>query len=265
MLDYVDLADFLLHKGVDGLQLEATARTLVDRSMKDPFYSTGIDSPILNAIEVLGMGIHRIVLMNDAISKTDIPKPSERICGVLSQSDLLRWILKEQQGKRDNDFLLPLSHLIKITYPAVSVNPSELLIEAIRKMRVNSVSSVAVVEKNNLIVGHLSASDLQYLIFKKDPKSFLFQPVLPFISMVLSEIGISRGGDRYPYYDVYEDTPLINVIEKLLATSTHRVWVVENPATSPNRAGSAHPKLLGVVSMTDIIDGVFKPKSGHEY
>lgn len=55
------------------------------------------------------------------------------------------------------------------------------------------------------------------------------------------------------------------MIEKLLATSTHRVWVVENPATSPNRAGSAHPKLLGVVSMTDIIDGVFKPKSGHEY
>ena len=196
MLDYVDLADFLLQHGADCLKSGATARTLVDRSMKDPFYSTGINSPILSVLEVLGTGIHRIVLMNDEVSQAGIPKISDRICGILSQSDILRWILKRQREKPNASLLLPLSSIISITYPAVSINANEPLIEAIRKMRVNSISSLAVVEKKNHIIGNLSASDLQYLIFKDDLKGILFQPVLSFISMMLLEIGLSRGGDR---------------------------------------------------------------------
>lgn len=192
MLDYIDLADLLLQKEM--IEITASARTIADRSMKDPFYSTGINSPISNVLEVFGSGIHRIILMNDEVNlKNRICRPSDRICGIISQSDILRWIISEKNG---NPILNePLSSLIPITYPAISIGSDELLIDAIRKMRLCSISSIAVVEKGTQLIGSLSLSDLKYFITTLS-KDLFYQPVLTFISLLLSEIGISQGRDR---------------------------------------------------------------------
>lgn len=64
-----------------------------------------------------------------------------------------------------------------------------------------------------------------------------------FVSLALSQKGLEHHGqDRYPVFDVGLQSKIAVVMQKLLCTRVHRIWVV-------NEAN----KLTGVVSMTDII------------
>lgn len=51
--------------------------------------------------------------------------------------------------------------------------------------------------------------------------------------------------DRLPVFDVRLDTTLGYVVAKLLATKSHRVWVIDE-----------REKAIGVVSITDIMRAI---------
>jgi CBS domain containing-hemolysin-like protein len=61
--------------------------------------------------------------------------------------------------------------------------------------------------------------------------------------LALSQKGLENAGqDSYPVFDVNSSVTLEKVMQKLLATKTHRIWVVDEQS-----------QLEGVLSMTDII------------
>jgi hypothetical protein len=64
-----------------------------------------------------------------------------------------------------------------------------------------------------------------------------------FISVILSERGISDGKDSYPVFYVTLFSTLAHTVAKLCATRSHRMWIVDAPSPStsvPPSPGIAH-------------------------
>jgi CBS domain-containing protein len=58
-----------------------------------------------------------------------------------------------------------------------------------------------------------------------------------FISIILSERGLNDGQDSYPVFHVTPVSTLAHTVAKLVATRSHRMWIVD----SPSPAGSVPP------------------------
>jgi hypothetical protein len=55
-----------------------------------------------------------------------------------------------------------------------------------------------------------------------------------FISVILSERGVERGRDSFPVFHVSPYSTLAHTVAKLVATQSHRMWVVESASPSPS-------------------------------
>lgn len=142
-----------------------------------------------------------------------------------------------------------------IKRPPIFVYGDDCLLHILRVLRKYKISSVAIISKGTeQLIGNISASDLKFFLneYKRGIHSLqdmLTKPVSLFLSLLLSEDGLKRGRDRFPFFEVNSSTSVATTIKKLLATKTHMVWVVD----------SIEPlRLSGVISMTDIIKTLFK-------
>lgn len=55
-----------------------------------------------------------------------------------------------------------------------------------------------------------------------------------FISVILSERGVEHGRDSFPVFYVNPYSTLAHTVAKLVATQSHRMWVVESASPSPS-------------------------------
>jgi hypothetical protein len=68
-----------------------------------------------------------------------------------------------------------------------------------------------------------------------------------FISIILSERGVNDGQDSYPVFHVTPVSTLAHTVAKLVATRSHRMWIVDQPSPagsvppSPGFQPAAHP------------------------
>lgn len=255
MLDFRDLVDYILivcqNHGPDDVLIQkdptqalewelilqrallgkpVSARLTTDLSRKNPFYSVMPESPLSIAIDVMKSGIHRVNIMNE----------QSQVIGILSQTDILRFLASKTEIM-DSLGKLSLSELNIHKSPAISAHEDEMLHTALSKMRKNGISSIAITSHSGTLMGNISMTDIKY-IFKHAKLGYLWKNCASFLRRILSEDGIERGKDRYPYFDVTLSADIRLVIQKLLATKTHRIWVV-----SPERS------VIGVVSLADIL------------
>lgn len=191
-----------------------------------------------------------------------------------------------------------------------------MLTEALTLMSDEGLTSLAVVDNAFNVVGNISTADVK-LLTKTSSLPLLHSSCIHFISVILTERGTIDGKDSFPgklvpdvilyrinYYPVFHVSPqstLAHTVARLVATKSHRMWVVESqspgpstPATpistpavshavlssptatptSPNFqntfpaiSAAASPgailsgKLTGVVSLTDILN-LFARQSG---
>lgn len=172
--------DLILSKALRGEPVKV--RLTTDLSRKNPFYSVLPESPILAAVEVMRQGVHRVNIM----------APDSRVSGVLSQSDVLRHLLEHQ------DVLRALNHLhVKdfpdlVHRPVLAVQENENLIKAFKTMVSSGISSIAVIDADNNLLGNISISDVKY-IFKHSSMRQLWRSCLEFISATLQEEGLEKG------------------------------------------------------------------------
>ena len=104
------------------------------------------------------------------------------------------------------------------------------------------VSSIAVVEADGKIFGNISMADIRF-IFQNNHYDRLWMQCSSFVSMMLSQKGLENDGkDSFPVFSTTSDAIFKFVLEKILATRTHRLWIED-----------AQAKVLGVVSLTDVI------------
>lgn len=240
---------------------------------------------LFKVMEALGNGTHRIGITDDSASE---------IRGILSQRRLIKFMWENARRFPLLDFYLTstLQDLKIGSTKPITIYEDQLLIDALRKMFDQRVSSLAVIDRQRLLIGNISVVDVKHVSTSKN-SHLLYKPVLSFISYNLSQKGIEEGQDQYPIFHVNNQTSLGRVIAKLVATQSHRLWIVDtrqngqspstveavlthghpsghsgHPATSPSASptasiasGTSVGKLVGVVTLTDIL-GLFASSKG---
>jgi CBS domain-containing protein len=95
------------------------------------------------------------------------------------------------------------------------------------------LTSVAVVDNGLNVVGNISTFDVKLLTSAANAP-LLQGTCMHFVSVILSEKGVEKGRDSFPVFYVTPQSTLAHTIAKLVATHSHRMWVVEAPSPSPS-------------------------------
>lgn len=236
------------------------------------------------AIEILGSGIHQLLATDEA----------GHVVGVLSQLRVMNFFWSEGVNFPSIDRLYPvmlrdLSSTLGHK-PIISINSDAPLKEALVMMNEEGLSSIAVVDNGLNVVGNISTKDVRHLTHGSNA-SLLSTSCMHFISVILNERGVENGQDAVPVFYVNPFSTLAHTVAKLVATGSHRMWVVEDESKSPTQpatplaattggsvssaSGGGPPaspvpsaavpasamagarmsgKLMGVISLTDILN-----------
>lgn len=218
---------------------------------------------IASAVEILGSGVHRIAILDD--------HDPHIVIGILSQRRLIRFIW--ENGRRfktlEPFFQTRLSELGIGPKTVVSINGDRPVIDALKIMHQDGVSSLAVTDNNNNLLGNISIVDVR-LVTKSSQKHLLRSPCKHFLSIILNERGLHDGQDSYPVFHVTLNSTVGRTIAKLVATKSHRLWIVQPSQQkpelgTPTLAVASGPglnttsgQLIGVISLTDILNMLAK-------
>jgi CBS domain-containing protein len=95
------------------------------------------------------------------------------------------------------------------------------------------LTSVAVVDNGLNVVGNISTFDVK-LLTSAASAPLLHGTCMHFVSVILSEKGVEHGRDSFPVFYVTPHSTLAHTVAKLVATHSHRMWIVESPSPSPS-------------------------------
>lgn len=193
-----------------------------------------LESPLAAAIDILAAdnGVHRLNVVDG----------NGRVQGILSQSEIVKFLLARRHLFGDI-MKSTLSELGMGCGPVVSVNAESSVLDALERMSEYYISSVAVVETDSTLIGNISMADIRF-VFQHGRYHRLWMTCAQFVSMALTQKGLEHSGnDQFPFFDAHPTSTVSQVMEKIVATKVHRVWVTE--------PSSQH--LVGLVSLTDLI------------
>ncbi|KAI1491742.1 sds23/moc1 [Biscogniauxia mediterranea] len=187
------------------------------------------DEDLTKAIEVFGSGIHRIYVTNH----------NSEVVGILSQLKLMEFFWNEGVNFRVIDDLYPrlMRDLGIGSQQIIAVNAESPLAEALNLMSQEGLTSVAVVDNGLNVLGNISTADVKHLTSAAS-LPLLHGTCLHFISIILSERGVEKGKDSFPVFHVNPYSTLAHTVAKLVATRSHRMWVVESASPSPSAPGT---------------------------
>ncbi|EDO17074.1 hypothetical protein Kpol_530p44 [Vanderwaltozyma polyspora DSM 70294] len=264
---------------------------IIKLTPKNPFYKLPETENLSTVLGILGSGVHRVAITNTEMTK---------IKGILSQRRLIKYLwdnarsfpsleplfnssLQELQIGVLNTHSKPTSKQSRV----ISIQGEEPLINALYKIHEERISSIAVVDHQNNLIGNISVTDVKY-VTRTSQYPLLHNTCRHFISVILNTRGLEMGKDSFPIFHVYPTSSLARTLAKLVATKSHRLWIVQppepsdintgntsNPASShspmmtavdhsPSQTPNVSPtnlfekeyrtgKLIGVISLTDIL------------
>ncbi|KAJ3554529.1 hypothetical protein NP233_g12404 [Leucocoprinus birnbaumii] len=222
-------------------------RLVSDFSDKNPYFSLPQDADLISVLELFARGAHRVFIENtDPQAETAVS--SANIVGMISDKHLLSFFASYITSSSPlsptpnipsttstsspplqrftSRALLEVSYsLLDIHRVVVAASSVATVMDAMRLMSEEGVSSVAVVdEENGMVIGGVSVTDIGRVV-------------------VPSQI-----------YSVFPSSTLAYTIEKLLATNTRRLFVTDeaesvNPTMSPSSPGN----LTGVISILEVL------------
>ncbi|KAG0262366.1 cell separation during budding [Mortierella polycephala] len=203
-----------------------------DLSGKDPFCSVMAETRLGAVVSNFATGIHRVAVMD---SNGDIK-------GILTQSSVLDFLLRHLSEFPQLQPVMQqsLQQLGLSNSKVLSVNGEAQVLEALVLMSNSSVSSLAVLDDQGVLLGNVSMTDIQH-IMKNLKTSWLWLSCFQLVSKVKMSRGVETGEDLYPVLDVTAEATFGYTLSKLQATKVHRLWVV-------NELGLVE----GVVSLTDV-------------
>ena len=199
---------------------EVPVEFIIKLHPKNPFIKFNETDTLFSVMETLGNGVHRIAITNEEGNK---------ITGILSQRRLIKYMWENARRFPSLDFYLTstLQDLKIGSSNPITIYEDQMLIEALHKMFNERVSSLAVIDRSRTLIGNISIVDVKIFTSSKN-SHLLFKSVLNFISYNLSQKGIEEGQDQFPIFHVNNQTSLGRVIAKLVATQSHRLWIVDS-------------------------------------
>ncbi|KAJ3271864.1 Ethanolamine kinase [Terramyces sp. JEL0728] len=252
-LDYFDLVLYLL-QALNNITLanmdepEWTVKDILSHviTTSDPLSSltthkklVGIqqDAPLLDVLdEFIRSKCHRLAVFDGAAFN-----------GVVSQSSLVALVvhkfgLKKEKGVEWDLGNKSIKELGVIRKNVIFVNEKNTVIDALYRMHVHQISSVAIIE-NGVLRGSIGLSDIKLILAEPNGVKLLTNSCKQFFQEIRKKQSLDHAEDtRVPNYVVGPETTLIFAMEKMIATHSHRVWVVEN-----------HDKVVGLLSISDCI------------
>ncbi|KAI1412678.1 hypothetical protein F5Y13DRAFT_41390 [Hypoxylon sp. FL1857] len=187
------------------------------------------DEDLVKAIEIFGSGVHRVLITNH----------NGEVIGILSQLKVLEFFWNEGVNFRVIDDLYPklLRDVGVGSQQIIAVNADSPLTEALNLMNQEGLSSVAVVDNGLNVVGNISTADVR-LLTNATSLPLLQNSCMHFISVILTEKGVEKGKDSFPVFYVNPYSTLAHTVAKLVATHSHRMWIVESASPSPSAPGT---------------------------
>lgn len=206
-------------------QEEIPLRELQPIFRKEELVKIPAEATLDKAIEVFGGGIHRVLITN---------RDSE-VVGILSQLRLLEFFWNEAVNFPliDRLYTILLRDLQIGTQQIIAINADAPLADALFLMSSEGLTSVAVVDNGHNVVGNISTVDVRHLT-SANSLPLLKASCMHFISVILSERGVEHGRDSFPVFYVNPYSTLAHTVAKLVATQSHRMWVVESASPSPS-------------------------------
>lgn len=230
--------DSLAKKAREGVAIPLTE--IQDLAKKGPLVTLSESEDLSNAIEHFGSGVHRILICRDGTNE---------VIGILSQLKLIRFLWDNGSSfpSIDNLYPLTLKDLAIGTPQTIAINGDRPLTDALQLMSVEGLTSLAVVDNALNVVGNISTADVK-LLTKSSSLPLLQSSCIHFISVILSERGIGDGKDSFPVFHVNPLSTLAHTVAKLVATRSHRMWVVEaSPSTSSSSTPLSTPSISHAV------------------
>ncbi|KAF2174773.1 hypothetical protein K469DRAFT_680870 [Zopfia rhizophila CBS 207.26] len=232
-----DIASFdeLAKKGRQGKPIPL--RDIKDLGRKEPLITLPQTANLAKAMEVFGSGVHRILVVEE--NTTDV-------IGILTQLKLVQFFWENRKSFPVVDQLYP--QLIKDlnigSHSVYAINGDKPLTDALELMNNEGVTSLPVLDSQNNVVGNISHVDVR-LLTKSTSLPLLRSSCIHFISVILSERGVNDGKDSFPVFHVNPFSTLAHTVAKLVATRSHRMWVVETP--SPASSGPPTPAITPAI------------------
>ncbi|KAK4161662.1 hypothetical protein QBC43DRAFT_323385 [Cladorrhinum sp. PSN259] len=194
-------------------------------SRKEQLVALPAESTLDKAMEAFGSGVHRILITNQA----------NEVVGILSQLRLMEFFWNEAVNFPVIDRLYGsvLRDLGVGTHQIIAINCDSPLTDALLLMHNEGLTSVAVVDQGLNVVGNISTADVKHLTSANN-LPLLKSSCMHFISVILSERGMEHGRDSFPVFHVNPYSTLAHTVAKLVATRSHRMWVVESASPSPS-------------------------------
>lgn len=123
------------------------------------------------------------------------------------------------------------------------------------------LTSVAVVDNGLNVVGNISTADVRHLT-NAASLPLLQSTCMHFISVILTERGVEKGRDSFPVFYVNPYSTLAHTVAKLVATNSHRMWVVESASPSPSAPATPLLAPVGATSMQTSAGGAAAATTG---
>ncbi|KAF1950241.1 hypothetical protein CC80DRAFT_554470 [Byssothecium circinans] len=231
--DEGDVASFdeLAKKGREGKPIPL--KDVKDLGKKGPLITLPASADLTKAVEVFGSGVHRVLVAEDGTSN---------VVGILTQLRLVRFFWDNRQSFPAVDKLYPrqIKDLNIGSHSVIAINGDKPLASALELMNSEGVSSLPVLDAQNNVIGNISHVDVR-LLTKSTSLPLLRSSCIHFISVILSERGVNDGQDSFPVFHVTPFATLAHTVAKLVATHSHRMWVVDTP--SPASSGPPTPAI----------------------
>lgn len=211
-------------------------RDIRDIGRKDPVMFLPESANLTKAIETFGKGVHRVLVAREG------QDGKIEVTGLLSQTRLMRFLWENGRNFPAIEQLYSqyLRDLKIGSNNPISINGDRPLAEALALLLDEGVSSLAVLDNANNVVGNISTTDTK-LLTKSSSLPLLRNTCIHFISVILSTRGMFEGQDSFPVFYVTPMNTLAHTVAKLVATKSHRMWVTE--PVSPLSSGPSTPAL----------------------
>ncbi|KAF1882735.1 hypothetical protein Lal_00002916 [Lupinus albus] len=224
------------------------------------------NTSLLDCMEVFGRGIHRAMVpvdgeMENVSSGLELVEAASSY-QMLTQMDVLKFLKDNASGELQNILARSVQDLGADTEMIYAITHSTKLIDAIKCLKSAMLNAVPIVRASDLreddhmqlingrckkLIGTFSVTDLRGC-YLTTLKSWLGISALAFTEEVatspLFTASDTERSDtcRRELVTCYAESPIYDVIDKVVTKHVHRVWVVDHEGL-----------LVGVVSLTDII------------
>ncbi|KAF8591291.1 CBS-domain-containing protein, partial [Ramaria rubella] len=213
-----------------------------DLSEKNPLVTLPPTATILSLLEVFSRGTHRVII-----------EDTDSNAGMVSDIGLLDWFMTHASTNPalTSTLAMSLSALGIRSQNVISCISSETVLDAMKLMSEQGLSSLAVTDaESGDLLSAVSVTDVARLVAPSQSKKILSMPLGQFIALIKAPGGSQDGVDRYPVFSVSSNATLSLVMQKLLATNTHRVFITDDPS-EPSTLLQGN--LRGVVSVVDVL------------